>query len=86
MGDRVTIGWTKSSFCGGPANCVEVGFRKAEASKANGSCVEVGECSCDGGTFYVRDSKDPDGPVLMFTSAEWDAFVKGAQAGEFDGR
>lgn len=33
---------------------------------------------------YVRDSKDPDGPVLRFSSAEWAAFVAGARAGEFD--
>jgi len=32
----------------------------------------------------VRDSKNPDGPALIFTSAEWDAFVGGAKDGEFD--
>jgi Domain of unknown function (DUF397) len=32
----------------------------------------------------VRDSKHPDGPVLLFTRAEWDAFVAGAKDGEFD--
>jgi hypothetical protein len=32
----------------------------------------------------VRDSKDPDGPVLMFESHEWAAFLHGARAGEFD--
>jgi hypothetical protein len=25
----------------------------------------------------VRDSKDPDGPILIFTPDEWDAFVNG---------
>lgn len=32
----------------------------------------------------MRDGHDPDGPVLVFTEAEWDAFVAGAKDGEFD--
>ncbi len=32
----------------------------------------------------LRNSADPDGPVLVFTQDEWDAFVAGAQYGEFD--
>ncbi len=32
----------------------------------------------------VRDSKNPQGPALIFTAAEWDAFVGGARDGEFD--
>ena len=32
----------------------------------------------------VRDSKRPAGPALIFTAAEWDAFVGGAKDGEFD--
>ena len=32
----------------------------------------------------VRDSRSPDGDVLFFTPAEWDAFVGGAKDGEFD--
>lgn len=32
----------------------------------------------------VRDSRKPDGDVLFFTPAEWDAFVGGAKDGEFD--
>lgn len=45
------------------------------------NCVEV--AFIDGGVA-VRDSKDPDGPVLRFTAAEWTAFVGGAKDGEFD--
>ena len=37
-----------------------------------------------GEAVAVRDSKAPDGPALIFTPAEWDAFVGGAQDGEFD--
>jgi hypothetical protein len=32
----------------------------------------------------MRDAKKPDGPVLYFTEAEWDAFVLGVKDGEFD--
>jgi hypothetical protein len=32
----------------------------------------------------VRDSKDPSGPMLLFTPLEWRAFVAGVRDGEFD--
>jgi Domain of unknown function (DUF397) len=32
----------------------------------------------------VRDSKDPDGPVLRFNAVEWKAFTEGVRDGEFD--
>jgi uncharacterized protein DUF397 len=32
----------------------------------------------------VRDSKNPTGPALMFTTAERVAFTAGVRAGEFD--
>lgn len=32
----------------------------------------------------LRNSADPEGTVLVFTQAEWDAFVEGAKDGEFD--
>jgi hypothetical protein len=32
----------------------------------------------------VRDAKDRAGPVLVFTAAEWEAFVGGVRGGEFD--
>jgi hypothetical protein len=32
----------------------------------------------------VRDAANPTGPALIFTAAEWDAFVSGAKDGEFD--
>jgi Domain of unknown function (DUF397) len=34
--------------------------------------------------ILLRDARDPDGPVLVFNQAEWDAFVEGAKDGEFD--
>lgn len=47
-----------------------------------GACVEV---ALDAAGVLVRDGKDPDGPRLAFTREEWDAFVAGCKAGEFDG-
>ncbi|MEV7622447.1 DUF397 domain-containing protein [Actinoplanes sp. NPDC089786] len=55
---------------------------KSTRSGANGNCVEVAFLA--GGEVAVRDSKDPDGPKLRFTAAEWAAFVGGAKDGEFD--
>lgn len=37
-----------------------------------------------GGGHAVRDSKDPSGPVLRFTPAEWAAFTAGVRDGEFN--
>ena len=45
------------------------------------NCVEVAFVD---GAIAVRDSKDPHGPVLLFTQGEWDAFVGGTKDGEFD--
>ncbi|HZN17254.1 MAG TPA: DUF397 domain-containing protein [Micromonosporaceae bacterium] len=42
--------------------------RRCEAS----ACVEMGWC---GDRVVVRDSADPDGPVLSFDPQEWAAFV-----------
>ncbi len=36
------------------------------------------------GYIAMRNSADPDATVLVFTPAEWDAFVLGAKDGEFD--
>jgi hypothetical protein len=34
--------------------------------------------------IYLRDGKKPDDGVLRFTRAEWEAFLAGAKAGDFD--
>jgi hypothetical protein len=56
-------------------------FRKSSFSQPDGGCVEVGVSD---GYLRVRDTKDPGGPELVFTAREWDAFVRGVRAGEFD--
>jgi hypothetical protein len=55
---------------------------KSSLSFSNGNCVEVTELP--GGSVAIRNSKDPEGPVLRFTPGEWEAFLAGARLGEFD--
>ncbi|WP_055482708.1 DUF397 domain-containing protein [Sphaerimonospora mesophila] len=58
-------------------------WRKSSYSGSNGGqCVEVAENLP--GVVAVRDSKDPDGPALVFTPEEWRAFISGVKAGDFD--
>jgi predicted secreted Zn-dependent protease len=58
----------------------DLNWKKSMAS-ASSNCVEVAD---DSKSIYVRDSKDPAGPVLAFTKTEWKAFLAGVRAGEFD--
>jgi Domain of unknown function (DUF397) len=45
------------------------------------TCVEVGMSE---GLVGIRNSKDPDGPALTFSRAEWKAFISGVHAGDFE--
>ncbi|HEX6568541.1 MAG TPA: DUF397 domain-containing protein [Acidimicrobiales bacterium] len=59
------------------------GWRKSTLSSGGDNCVEVG--FGDDGTIGVRDTKQQgEGPVLVFTPSEWEAFLGGARRGEFD--
>jgi hypothetical protein len=53
---------------------------KARASVDSNNCVEV---AADGDAILVRNSRQPDGPVLAFTRDEWSAFLTGMAADEF---
>jgi hypothetical protein len=56
-------------------------WHKSQASNAQGECVEV---SFTEEAVLVRHSRNPAGPVLSFSYAEWTAFLSGARNGEFD--
>jgi hypothetical protein len=55
---------------------------KSSYSGNNGNCVEV--AALPHGGRALRDSKNQDGPVLVFTGDEFAAFVSGVVAGEFN--
>ena len=57
-------------------------WRKSSRSGSGNECLEVANLT-DGGRA-VRDSKDPAGPTLRFTPAEWTAFTAGVRDGDFD--
>jgi hypothetical protein len=80
------------SSTSGSYGCVEARWRTATAS-VNSNCVEVAFSEvtvlADGawenrGRVEVRDSKDPAGPVLVFTPHEWRCFLDGVRRDEFD--
>ncbi|MYW06070.1 DUF397 domain-containing protein [Streptomyces sp. SID3343] len=55
---------------------------KSSASTATGNCVELAALS--GGDVAVRNSRDPQGPALVYSAAEITAFFAATKAGEFD--
>jgi hypothetical protein len=73
--------WFKSSFSAAN-NCLEIAFKKSSFSTHNGACVEAALSGA--GTVFVRDTKDRSKPAHEYTYDEWDAFIQGAKAGEFD--
>ncbi|WP_067824975.1 DUF397 domain-containing protein [Actinomadura kijaniata] len=76
--------WRKSSRStdtGGA--CIELGgtWRKSNhSSNSGGQCVELASFAP---TIAVRDSKDPNGPKLLFPAAQMGAFFQKIKAGEF---
>jgi hypothetical protein len=64
------------------------GFPDPRDLDLSDSTIEVAfvEGSKEGSDRVVtmRDASNPDGPTLVFTPAEWEAFVAGVRDGEFD--
>lgn len=60
-------------------------WKKSKRSGGSGgNCVEVARL-INGGRA-VRDSKNPEGSVFLFTSSEWSAFIDGVKSGKFGSR
>ena len=57
-------------------------WRKSTRSNGNsGNCVEIAMVN---DVVGLRDSKDPQGPVLVSSPSEWAGFVGGLKDGQFD--
>ena len=57
-------------------------WRKSRRSQQSGACIEVARNLP--GVVAVRDSKNPNSPVLIFAPHEWQSFIGELKAGEFD--
>lgn len=51
-----------------------VRWRRSSHSTAANNCVETARL--ESGLLAVRDSKDQEGPALLFTAAAWTHFVR----------
>lgn len=57
-------------------------WRKSSFCGSAANCVEV--ASLPDGGIAMRDSKDPEGPTLVFEREQWTGFLRSALAGEFN--
>ena len=71
-----TSGWRRASGCDTCPCCVEVTVTTDTSQWPHKSDAEK--------LYLMRDSTKPNGPVLAFTPAEWEAFTLGVKDGEFD--
>lgn len=55
-----------------------------KSTRSSGNCDNCVEVAFVDGAVAVRDSKDRQGPALIYTRDEWDAFLGGVKDGEFD--
>jgi hypothetical protein len=58
----------------------ELSWRVASRCDA-GTCVRIAQ---NGDVVLIGDSKNPDGPVLAYSRAEWRTFAEGIKQGDFD--
>ncbi|MGW1376584.1 DUF397 domain-containing protein [Streptomyces sp. NPDC002446] len=68
--------WRKSSYSSGTGGeCVEVAvnWRSSSYSNAGGECIEVSDDIP--GLVPIRDSKNPEGGVLILPAAAWGSFI-----------
>jgi hypothetical protein len=59
-------------------------WRLAGGTQANNDSVGVELARLPDGQIAVRNAADPDGPALIYTKAEIEALIGGAQDGDFD--
>lgn len=72
------------AYNGMPAGQVPaVGWKKSSRSNPSGNCVELTRLN-GSPDIAVRNSRDPEGPALIYTPDEMAAFIEGARDGDFD--
>ncbi|MEV7184064.1 DUF397 domain-containing protein [Kitasatospora sp. NPDC093102] len=64
-----------------PVDLSDAAWFKSSYSNNGGTCVELAPNYP--GLAPVRDSKDPQGPALVFPAEAWTSFVSAVRAGEF---
>ncbi|MEU3569255.1 DUF397 domain-containing protein [Kitasatospora sp. NPDC036755] len=64
-----------------PVDLSDAQWFKSSHSNNGGDCVEV--AADFPGLAPVRDSKDPQGPSLLFPTEAWTSFVTAVHSGEF---
>lgn len=63
-------------------NLTGAAWRRSSRSNAEGNCVEVADNL--GTLVAVRDSRDVNGPVLVFAPATWTRFVRSVKVDSAD--
>ncbi|MFL5519170.1 MAG: DUF397 domain-containing protein [Gemmatimonadales bacterium] len=72
------------TYNGMPAGRVSaVGWKKSQRSNPSGNCVELTKMT-GSPDIAMRNSRDPEGPALIYTRDEIVAFINGARDGDFD--
>ncbi|MFF3783705.1 DUF397 domain-containing protein [Streptomyces sp. NPDC001933] len=68
--------WFKSSYSGSDGGeCLEVAYewqKSSHSGSEGGHCVEI---AAHPAAIHIRDSKNPDGPVLTVAPTTWTAFA-----------
>jgi len=88
--DLSRAAWRKSSYSNGSGgSCVEVATippKSTHIGRQTGTEIAApgGQADSDTRIIAIRDSKDRQGPVLVFSPADWQAFASAVKAGEFD--
>ncbi|BCK71411.1 toxin [Streptomyces libani subsp. rufus] len=88
--DLAVAEWVRSSYSDASGgNCVEFSrtFSWVKSSYSDGDggqCLEFSRVLTEPhGLVPVRDSKDPEGPALIFPAGGWSAFVSAVKRGQF---
>lgn len=68
-----------------PQKLPDVAWRtSSKSANGGGQCVEAGPLTDGSERVAVRHSRRPDAEVIIYTRAEWEAFISGVKSGEFD--